>query len=93
MTHRAADQGQQCRRAVTRLHAAFEQPVFAASCDLLHQLLDVVVVDGQQAVGRELQQCLPMISQVAQGFGEHALGQHARTLGAVEERTDAVQQR
>ena len=63
-----ADQGQQRCCAVTSVRVSEEQPVLYACGNLLHQLLDIVVVD-RNAIAE-------LINELKQVAVEHAASEH-----------------
>ena len=60
---------------------------------LLHQLFDLVVVDRQAAVAEVLSQRVPMVAEVAQGFGDFVFGQDLFRGVAVESFAQALPDR
>ena len=58
---------------------------------MFHELFDRVINDGHSAVADEHVQRLPVIMEIAQGFGEVALGKHFLERARVEPVLDRVE--
>jgi hypothetical protein len=88
---RRADDRQEGGRPISGGYAPQEEPVLSAQGALLRQLFGVVVANGHPTVAEVQIQGAPMIAQIADRFGEEALGKHPRGRLAVKPRPQAIQ--
>jgi len=68
----------------TRSDAANEHPVFPAQCHLLHELLDLVIVNRHQSITLGVEQVLELIPQVGQCLPEDFFRHHVHERGTRE---------